>query len=433
MGANRLQYILLTVIAEIAYLYPLYYLIAVGLKTPQVSIISIWTAFLPALLAVIANKILDSKKMRKLTKFIIYALLGAAVVLWLVRTPLLFSWEEGLIPLLQNWNLALLIIWIWFRVMLITRKIPNYSLAVSRFEMGLALIFIFFLLASLLNISIQDGLISLILFFLSNAGALSLTKWEKEGLASPWPGLGFAALFLIPLALTVSLMLPLMNKAAGTIYQIATPVLIFARDLFAHILIFLFKKAHIVQDRGTLSPTVKKTQDSLTINTGGLPVWLEYILRIIGWVVIIVILLLIFLLIIYLLRRLFLKLLKVEAVQSEPYVEDSMLSWLKNMLNSFRQYLNKIWVFIRVFLPRKISVFEAYNALLAWGVLRKYPREKQETPYEYCERLSKGFPQQKANLKVITDCYVAFKYGNKKPSQEAMQQLASSIRKLYLS
>jgi len=83
-------------------------------------------------------------------------------------------------------------------------------------------------------------------------------------------------------------------------------------------------------------------------------------LKLIGWAVIIVILLIIILLVLYLIKKILL-----------------------------------------------MSVFEAYNALLYWGASRKYPREKQEIPYEYCQRLSNHFPQQKINLKVITDCYVA--------------------------
>ncbi|KJS23212.1 MAG: hypothetical protein VR72_02115 [Clostridiaceae bacterium BRH_c20a] len=434
MGYSKFQYVLLTVMAEIGYLYPLYYLIAVGLETPSMAIIPIWIVAIIAISSVLVNKILYNKKMRILTKIIVYALIVGAIILWLVWLPLLFSLEDGLKSLLQKWNLVLLVLWIWTRTMLITRKIPNYSVAVSRFELGLALIFIIFLLDSLLATSISNGIFSLILFFLCSAGTLSLTKWEEERLASSWSGLVFAAIVLIPLALTVSLLLPFMKHVAGIIYKIATPVLIFARDILARILIFLFKRTNLIRDRGTSLPAVNNTQDSLTYKAGVMPMWLEYIFRIIGWAIIGVILIIVALLILYLIKKILLKLLKVEnANQKGKHVEENFTSWLKSILNSFREYLVKVGVFILIFLPHKISVFESYNALLYWGAFRKYPREKQETPYEYCQRLSKHFPQQKINLKVITDCYVAYKYGNKNPGQETYKQLKNSLRELYLS
>jgi len=420
--------------AEIGYLFPLYYLIAVGLKTPSVAIIPIWTVVILAIFLAFVNQILYGRKMRILTKIIIYTLLGGSIVLWLLKGQLLFSLEEGLMILLQKWNTVLLVIWIWTRTALIARKVPNYSRAVSHFEIGLALIFIIFLLASLLAIPIPNGIIGLILFFISSAGALSLTKWEEESLASAWSGLGFGAIVLIPLALTVSLMLPFMNNVAGIIYQLATPVLIFARDLLAQILLFLFKRTHLTPDRGTALPTENNTQDALAYKASVMPMWLAYIFKIIGWVIIGVILIIVALLILYLIKKIFLKILKVEnAGRGGPYFEESFLSWLKNILYSFRQYLIKVWVCILIFLPHKISVYKAYNALLNWGASRKYPREKPETPYEYCQRLSNHFPQQKINIRLITDCYVAYKYGNKKPGLEASKKLERSLRKLYLS
>jgi len=240
------------------------------------------------------------------------------------------------------------------------------------------------------------------LFFLSSAGTLSLTKWEEENLAHSLSGLGFTVVLLLPLSLTVGLMLPFMNNIAGNIYQIATPALIFARDLFARILFFLFKRGNLVQDRGTTSTTVNNTQDSLSSQASNVPVWLEYIFKIIGWFVLIVIFIIVVFLMLYLLKRILLKLLKVEKASLERGHPKSWLSWLKSMLNSFKQYWHKVGINIFLFLPRKIGVYQAYNALLYWGASRKYPREKQETPYEYCQRLSVCFPQQETNLEVIT-------------------------------
>ncbi|MGI6225143.1 MAG: DUF4129 domain-containing protein [Peptococcales bacterium] len=443
MQTNRFPYVLFAILAEIAYLYPLYYLLAVGFKTPPKAMLSFWVIIMLGISAVLVNKILYSKRTRILTKIFLNVFLACMIALWLVKTnhyfisgaSLNFPMADGAIELLQKSNLVLLILWIWARTLLIFRENQIYSQAVTRFETGIAIIFILFLLAFFFALSIPNGITCLVLFFICSAGTLSLTKWQEEKLTTSLSGLGFTAIILLPLALTLDLFLPYMNSIAGTVYQIATPVLILARDLLAKVLVFLFIKGNLIQDKGTTSSGTNNNTPELTNSTiPEMPLWLGTIVKIIGWLIIIAFIIISVMAFFYFLRKLLKKLLKVENAQSEGgSVELSFFPWLKKFLSRVGYYLKKVWLIILTLLPGKLSIYTAYQALLYWGAFRKYPKKRQETPYEYCHRLTACFPHQKVNLFLITDCYVALKYGNKKPRPETLKQLDISLKKLYLS
>lgn len=65
--------------------------------------------------------------------------------------------------------------------------------------------------------------------------------------------------------------------------------------------------------------------------------------------------------------------------------------------------------------PTARSIREIYRALLKWAAGRGYPRKKDETPYEFEQRLQQQLPQTAPELGVVTDAYTAVRYGEVVP------------------
>lgn len=60
---------------------------------------------------------------------------------------------------------------------------------------------------------------------------------------------------------------------------------------------------------------------------------------------------------------------------------------------------------------------ELYRALLQQAKSTGYPRNRNETPAEYCKRLSQNFPFAEPQLSTITNTYVATRYGQYMPDE----------------
>lgn len=67
--------------------------------------------------------------------------------------------------------------------------------------------------------------------------------------------------------------------------------------------------------------------------------------------------------------------------------------------------------------PNARSIREIYRALLKWSAGRGYPREKDETPYEFRQRLNEHIPLVEAELSTVTEAYNALRYGAVVPDE----------------
>jgi hypothetical protein len=59
-----------------------------------------------------------------------------------------------------------------------------------------------------------------------------------------------------------------------------------------------------------------------------------------------------------------------------------------------------------------------------------HPRGRNETPIEYCKRLSQKFPFVEARLAVITNAYIATRYGKYMPDEAEMASLQETWAEL---
>ena len=73
--------------------------------------------------------------------------------------------------------------------------------------------------------------------------------------------------------------------------------------------------------------------------------------------------------------------------------------------------------------PTARSVREIYRSLLKRAADRGYPRKKDETPYEYRQRLDEKTPLAEPHLELITTVYAATRYGGVEPDESEVAQV----------
>jgi len=67
------------------------------------------------------------------------------------------------------------------------------------------------------------------------------------------------------------------------------------------------------------------------------------------------------------------------------------------------------------------SVREIYRLLLRRAADRGYPRKKDETPYEFRQRLDAKTPLAQPRLEVVTEVYAATRYGGQEPGESEVE------------
>ncbi|WP_220203731.1 DUF4129 domain-containing protein [Reticulibacter mediterranei] len=73
--------------------------------------------------------------------------------------------------------------------------------------------------------------------------------------------------------------------------------------------------------------------------------------------------------------------------------------------------------------PAARTVREIYRALLRWAAGCGYPRAKDETPYEFQQRLQEKLPQSMPELGMITDAYALVRYGESVPDEREVEHV----------
>ena len=73
--------------------------------------------------------------------------------------------------------------------------------------------------------------------------------------------------------------------------------------------------------------------------------------------------------------------------------------------------------------PAARNIREIYRALLKRAAARGYPRRKDETPYEFRQRLDEKTPLAEPQLAVVTEAYTATRYGAIVPGEAAVAHI----------
>ena len=73
--------------------------------------------------------------------------------------------------------------------------------------------------------------------------------------------------------------------------------------------------------------------------------------------------------------------------------------------------------------PTVRTIREIYRLLLRWAASRGYPRRKDETPYEFRQRLDERLPMTEPQLESITEAYSATRYGGIIPDEAEVARL----------
>jgi hypothetical protein len=80
--------------------------------------------------------------------------------------------------------------------------------------------------------------------------------------------------------------------------------------------------------------------------------------------------------------------------------------------------------------PAARTVREIYRALLGWAAGRGYPRARDETPYEFQQRLQQQLPQSMPELGAITAAYTLVRYGESVPDEREVVQVQGEWQEL---
>ncbi len=73
--------------------------------------------------------------------------------------------------------------------------------------------------------------------------------------------------------------------------------------------------------------------------------------------------------------------------------------------------------------PAARSIREIYKALLRRAAARGYPRKKEETPYEFRQRLDERLPVSEPELTTVTEAYTATRYGEVVPDEAEVAEV----------
>ncbi|MEG6523715.1 DUF4129 domain-containing protein [Desulfotomaculum sp. 1211_IL3151] len=422
---NRIQLTLLAISVEIAYLYPIYYLIALGMKTPLSAITSFATVIALSIITVLLKHLLISKKW---SYFIIWS---GYLFFYIFIGGLLFNnafhqqWSEGILFRLQMMNLLVFYFWIWLRTGLLARKTWDYTKAVSHFEVSLVIMFIVLMIAELLGMMIPHLVICMLLVLFGSFVMLSMIKPGHEKI-KPWAVTLYFGGILLPIMMVASLFQAYLYGFSTNLFGLAQPFATYLVNILAIILKFLLGKNDMVPQRTDVvsesSTTELKTEFMMDKTSGET----SFVVEIMLYLLIAGMLIALIVGILYLLGRIWRKAGQTQTPQKFVLPRVKIIPILISLLR-------KIYLLASLFLPVKYGVGEAYYYLLKWASQRNYPKAEWETPYEFCNRLCKQFPRHIGIFKIITDNYVQYSYGHKQITSKESRELKRMIGKLYFS
>ncbi|MHB8157280.1 MAG: DUF4129 domain-containing protein [Desulfocucumaceae bacterium] len=415
---NSIRLLITFILAEICILHPLYQLASFGLGAG--TLVPFWFAAVLAVLLLVINRKLNSLSYRNL----LLVFVNAAILLIAVLVILQLNVYGGLVAFLNAFFLAVLLgRCIYFAV--------KGSLDVFKhFDFSILFIFLIILTVGSLNIPLGSGITWLMVSFVLNVATLSLAKVKgRSNLA--WLGAALAAVVLLPMLILARYFLPLLFAPAQFLYTAGKPIAYTFRDAVGF---FLSSYTTYLADK-------REQSSNLTTDTNKVEIFgnvvadsptLVFIIKTINIIFLTILVIAAVLFVLYLLRLLLSWLLKRQG-KALPSVlrPEHKFSWL-GLWRGAMLWWGRLMIFLLPWLPVKLDISKAYRALLKWGSYRNYPRDKDETPYEYLERLNSNFPQHKEDLSVLTGYYVQYKYGQDRAAVYTSDDLKNTLRRLFL-
>jgi len=368
-------------------------------------------------------------------------------------------WEIGAAKLGQTLTAPLLAgvagVLLWWRGVLAGREpYTGYDLVYRAFGLGVVVWVVVLVLAG--TGSLLAGLGSqLLLFFMASLSGLALASLESVRRAAReqastqlalnrfWlAAVGSVILTILALGLLLSSLLapeviaglmgvfgPVINGLSWVLYLVIT-ALAYVIFFFLNPLIEFLRP----RSQNTPLPTppsapledLRRELEKAAQNQTGPPAWVVTLVQILVLAAILIAVLL-------LLSRAFrrLRALDAEGVEeNREYIGSWQLLWaqLAELARRLRRRLRRQRLrsgAANPFVPLegspadtgRLSVREAYQRLLALARERGYPRVRSQTPYEYRPTLDQAFPDAGDELEVMTEAYVAARYGPTPPPE----------------
>ena len=77
-----------------------------------------------------------------------------------------------------------------------------------------------------------------------------------------------------------------------------------------------------------------------------------------------------------------------------------------------------------------VSIRQLYVQILSWGAKKGFARQKDQTPLEYRNILNSAISEGQSNLDLITEQYMAVRYGFILPKEDKLEQIKKIWGKL---
>ena len=341
-----------------------------------------------------------------------------------------------------EWLITIIIVFLtlsfWIGGLALGKKPMTYSKTCSRFDLGLGVFFLLFLIKLVLlgkgGIKSEDPVSQFMIFpfFIFGLSAIGLARKQggfQKNFLSGYQGIGVILIFIMAILIfgtgLTLFFLPSLGLVAESGYGILKIAAKPLGYIFVQVIRFLYMGNAIRS--GNPSPPPQKGIENLNPppEEGWWPEFIEKIVSWGLWIALGLILLLAFgLVIYYLLRWLFSK------TPASPKKRESLwfriLSWLKR----FRDFL--------LFLPKgRVFTTEGYKGamriyrtLLSWGRHSGLPHFLSETPNEYGQRLNHQFPSLKGEIDLIIETFNLEFFGGISLNKEQLAKSISAWRRL---
>jgi hypothetical protein len=412
----------------------LLYFCVIGLLKGQM-LVSPWYFFLLTGVLTAANFFIAMKSWRIIT-IVLFNLLLVGIVVWLMtfRAGLpefyLVSIPQGIIPAVNVILADCSIGWLGFRSLLLAYRRKPVQIY-SHFDIYILLSLAVFLTLGIAGNPLPGGMAWAIvavcfnlipLYIHSNTGNKPPYAWM---LVLPVIALLYFASRAVPV-------LALVSEPAGAAFDFLRNVFTAFAQLIGNIILFFVRIMH--GRGGSFSPAQEDTQSQsgMTEWTTSDLSWMNAIWNVLLWVIVIAASLFVLFLLYTLTRYLVVRLLKRRVGNSRATDSAGLFLPWKNIRLFLRRLVKKAAFFLLPFLPFKISVVLAYRLLLQWGIYQRCPRGIDETPYDYCRRLSERYPGISRELEKITEAFVIYRYAEAGMVQPADPSSKLMIRRIYM-
>ncbi|SHI20211.1 hypothetical protein SAMN02746098_03065 [Desulfosporosinus lacus DSM 15449] len=349
------------------------------------------------------------------------------------------NWQTGFIlfsiPLegLTVFNIILVhssILWLGYRSLYLAyhKSTPNVY---SHFDWCIFLTFLVFISMGVAKISLPGGITWIIAAVFVNLLPLYIDNntGEKINPLSGWV-LSIAITMLLYLSAETVSLFPHISGTAGGAIDMFGKVLLFLVNILVSVF-SLWNKFSISNTRADLTD-----QSATKQNFNPLPnadsTWQHIILQGVTWFLLIMLCVCVIMIVFYFIRFLISWLFQRQVGKSRRAGFNPIFLW-KNIYASVLKNIKKVSNLIILLLPVRMSTDHAYGQLLRWGCWKKCPRQIDETPYDYYQRLADHYPELSSELETITSFYVVYRYSDECPSDLMVPQLKSMVRKVYLS